>query len=177
VLELRKQVAVAEIASVHVATYGEAVRRTATEVEKWNPQTRETADHSIPYLVAAALQDGGVTPATFAPARIQDAALRPLIKKLTVVEEPEFTRRYPAESCTRIEVTTTDGRLVAAETRHPKGHSGNPLTDAEVEEKFRGLAAGALEAKGCDRVLAETWTLENAATLDGLFESMERRAP
>src|SRR5438132_4488749 len=114
VLELRQQVATAEIDSVHVATYGEAVRRTATEAEKWNPETRETADHSIPYLVAAAFQDGDVTPATFAPSRIQDPALRQLIKKLTVVEEPEFTRRYPAESCTRIEVTTTDGRRAAA---------------------------------------------------------------
>src|SRR5215475_8517186 len=53
VLELRQKVALAEIASVHVATYGEAVRRTAVEAEKWNPMTRETADHSIPYLVAA----------------------------------------------------------------------------------------------------------------------------
>src|SRR5438445_13168186 len=66
VLELRQQVATAEIDSVHVATYGEAVRRTATEAEKWNPETRETADHSIPYLVAAAFQDGDVTPATCA---------------------------------------------------------------------------------------------------------------
>ena len=49
-------------------------------------------------------------------------SLRPLIKKLTVVEEPEFARRYLAESCTRIEVTTTDGRHVTAETRYPKGH-------------------------------------------------------
>jgi 2-methylcitrate dehydratase len=172
VLELRPQVAVAEIESVHVATYGDAVRRTAAEAEKWDPETRETADHSIPYLVAAAFQDGGVTPATFAPSRIQDPALRPLIKKLTVVEEPEFTRRYPAESCTRIEVTTTGGRRVAAETSHPKGHYRNPLTDGEVEQKFRGLAAGALGAAGCDRVLAEVWKLENAATLDGLLESL-----
>src|SRR6266480_6876366 len=89
VLELRQQVAPAEIDSVQVATYGEALRRTATEVEKWNPETRETADHSMPYLVAAAWQDGEVTPATFAPSRIQDPALRPLIKKLTVVEAPE----------------------------------------------------------------------------------------
>jgi 2-methylcitrate dehydratase len=114
VLELRQRVGSGEIESVHMATYGESVRRTATEAEKWDPETRETADHSIPYLVAAAFQDGGVTPATFAPSRIQDPALRLLIKKLTVVEEPEFTRRYPAESCTRIEVTTTDGRRVAA---------------------------------------------------------------
>ncbi len=172
VLELRQQVATAEIESVRVATYGEAVRRTATEAEKWDPQTRETADHSIPYLVAAAFQDGGVTPATFAPPRIQDPALRPLIKKLTVVEEPEFTRRYPAESCTRIEVTTKDGRRMTAETSHPKGHYRNPLTDGEVEAKFRGLASGALGAGGGDRVLAEVWDLESAATLDRLFESL-----
>jgi 2-methylcitrate dehydratase len=172
VLDLRQQVATAEIESVHMATYGEAVRRTATEAEKWDPKTRETADHSIPYLVAAAFQDGGVTPATFSPSRVQDPALRPLIKKLTVVEEPEFTRRYPAESCTRIEVTTTDGRHLAAETSHPKGHHRNPLTDGEVEAKFRGLASGALGAEGCDRVLAEVWNLENSATLDRLFESL-----
>src|SRR5215475_1888824 len=58
VLELRRQVGTAEIESVHVTTYSEAIRRTATETEKWDPETRETADHSIPYLVAAALQDG-----------------------------------------------------------------------------------------------------------------------
>ncbi|MGE5302092.1 MAG: MmgE/PrpD family protein [Alphaproteobacteria bacterium] len=171
-LELRQQVAPAEIDSVHLATYGEAVRRTATEPEKWNPETRETADHSIPYLVAAAFQDGAVTPATFAPSRIQDPMLRSLIKKLTVVDDFEFTRRYPAESCTRIEVTTTNGRRAVAETSHPKGHCRNPLTDAEVEQKFRGLASGTLGAEGCDRVLAEVWDLENSATLDKLFESL-----
>ncbi len=174
VLELRPQVGAAQIESVRVATYGEAVRRTAAEAEKWDPETRETADHSIPYLVAAAFQDGGVTPATFAPARIKDPALRPLIKKLTVVEEPEFTHRYPAESCTRVEVTTTDGRRVAAETSHPKGHRRNPLTDGEVERKFRGLASGMLGPEGCDRVLAQVWDLEKAATLNGLFESLQR---
>src|SRR5439155_5870534 len=76
-LELRRQVSVARIESVRVATYGEAVRRTAAEAEKWDPETRETADHSIPYLVAAAIRDGGVTPATSTPPRINAPALRP----------------------------------------------------------------------------------------------------
>jgi 2-methylcitrate dehydratase len=171
-LELRRQVSVPQIESVRVATYGEAVRRTAAEAEKWDPETRETADHSIPYLVAAAIRDGAVTPATFTPSRIKDLALRPVIKKLTVVEEPEFTRRYPAESCTRVEVTTTDGRRVTAETSHPKGHHRNPLSDTEVEEKFKSLAVGALGAQRCDQVLAEVRGLERATTLDGLFESL-----
>jgi 2-methylcitrate dehydratase len=171
-LELRHRIALAELESVHIATYGEAVRRTAAEAEKWDPATRETADHSMPYLVAAALQDGAVTPATFAPSRIQDPALRPLIKKLRIVEEPEFTQRYPSESCSRLEVTTADGRRLTAQTSHPKGHRRNPLTDDEVEAKFRGLAGTALGATGCDRVLAEVWGLEAAPTLDGLFESL-----
>jgi 2-methylcitrate dehydratase len=177
VLEIRKQVPVAQIESIRVATYAEAVRRTAAEAEKWDPATRETADHSIPFLVAAALQDGEVTPATFAPARIKDPVLRPLMKKLTVVEDPEFTRRYPRESCTRVEVTTADGRQLTAETRHPKGHHRNPLTDGEVEWKFRGLASSALGAKGCDRVLAEVASLDRASTLDALFESLVISTP
>lgn len=172
VLQLREQVAVGDIAAVHVATYADAVRRTAKEAEKWDPRTRETADHSMPYLVAAALQDGGVTPATFAPLRLQDPALRPLIKKLTVVEDPEFTRRYPAESCTRVEVTTTSGHRLTAETAHPKGHRDNPLSDGEVEAKFRGLASGTLGAERCDRVLGEVRSLEKAPTLDRLFETL-----
>lgn len=172
ILELRQQVAVAEIDAVHVATYGEAIRRAAAEAEKWDPKTRETADHSIPYLVAAALRDGAITPATFAMSRIQDPALRTLMRKLTVVEDPEFSRRYPAESCTRVEITTTSGRRLVAETSHPKGHFLNPLTDAEVETKFRGLAGGALAPARCDETLAQVWSLDHAPDLDALFESM-----
>ena len=172
VLELRPRLSVKDIASVHVATYGEAVRRTASEPQKWDPETRETADHSMPYLIAAAFADGAVTPASFAPSRIKDPALRPLIKKLTVVEEPEFTRRYPAESCSRVDVTLADGQRLTAETRHPRGNYRNPLTDAEVEAKFRGLAEHALGKDRCDRVLSEVWKVDQAATLDPLLESL-----
>jgi len=171
-LELRQQLVPAEIESVRVVTYGEAVRRTGAEPEKWDPKTRETADHSIPYLVAAALQDGSVTPATFAPSRLTDQALRSLIARVIVVEEPEFTRRYPAESCTRVEVTTREGRQLTAETSHPKGHHRNPLTDEEVEAKFRGLASVALGPERCNQVLAEIRDLENASTLNELHASL-----
>ena len=172
VLELRSQVSADQIASARVATYGDAVRRTASEGEKWDPQTRETADHSTPFLVAAAWQDGAVTPATYTPSRIQDPSLRPLIKKLTVVEDPDFTRRYPGEACTRIDVTTTDGRKLTAETRYPKGHRRNPLTDAEVEAKFRGLASSVLGSEGCDRVLTQAWDFENATIPEPLLDSL-----
>ena len=175
ILGLREQVA-DDVETIHVATYAEAVRRTSADVEKWDPQTRETADHSMPYLVATALRDGAVTPATFEESRIRDPDLRPLMKKLTVVEDPEFTRRYPNESCTRVEITTKAGKRLSAETANPKGHLLNPLTDAEVEEKFRGLAGGTLAPGQLDEVLDRVWSFEKAADLDGLFNALEVRA-
>ena len=78
----------------------------------------------------------------------------------------------PVGPCTRIDVTTTDGRQLTAETRYPRGHRGNPLTDAEVEAKFRGLAIDALGSEGCDRVLAHAWGLEKSQTPDALLESV-----
>lgn len=84
----------------------------------------------------------------------------------------EYLSDYPAESCTRIEVATTDGLRLTAQISHPKGHYRNPLTDGELEAKFRALAAAALGPERCERVLAEAWGLENTATLDGLFESL-----
>lgn len=172
VLELRRQVRVEDVTAVHVATYGEAIRRAAAEAEKWDPKTRETADHSIPYLVAAALQDGAITPETFAGPRVQDPALRPLMKKLTVVEDPEFTRRHPAESCSRVEMTTVDGRRLVADTNYPKGHRGNPLTDAEVEAKFHQLAGEVLPSARRDEALRRIWSVDQAPDLDALFDSM-----
>ena len=78
-LELRSQVPAAEIAAIRIRTYRAAVRSAATDPQKWDPQTRETADHSIPYLVATAFQDGAVTPASFTHERIHSPAVRQLI--------------------------------------------------------------------------------------------------
>ncbi|MGH8056473.1 MAG: MmgE/PrpD family protein [Candidatus Entotheonellia bacterium] len=176
-LELRSRVAPSEIASLRIQTYHTAVHSAATEPQKWDPQTRETADHSIPYLVAVALHDGAVTPASFSSARIQDPALRPLIGKMTIVEEPEFTRRFPQEACTRMEVTSASGQRFVAETAHPKGHQANPLQDAEVEAKFRHLSHEVLPEEQARAALAQLWTLEQAPDLRALFDALVVRQP
>ena len=61
---------------------------------------------------------------------------------------------------------------LAAETSHPKGHHRNPLTDDEIEAKFRGLASVALGPARSDRLLAEVRGLENAPSLDALYENL-----
>lgn len=171
-LELRPQVALADIAALRIQSYRSAVSSAATEPEKWNPQTRETADHSIPYLVAVAFHDGAVTPASFTAERVRDPALRPLMAKMTIAEDATFTQRFPQEYNCRMEVTTVAGQRLVAQTAYPKGHRHNPLSDADVEAKFRRLAGEVLTAQQCRTVLDLLWSLERLPDLQALCEAL-----
>ena len=126
-LELRDEFDLEDLERIRIATYGVAVRNAAGEPEKWDPKTRETADHSLPYVVAAALTDGVLTPASFDEGRIGDPALRPLMRMVEVNEDP---RGHPQLSRT---AAGADGNRVAFRTPadhgaadYPKGHSRNP---------------------------------------------------
>ena len=171
-LELYPKIAGAQIRSVLIQSYASAVSSPATEPEKWDPKTRETADHSIPYLVAAALQDGRVNASTFSEERIHHPALRSLMAKFTMEEAPDFTQRYPEEYNCRIEITDDSGNVYEAHAPYHKGHRSNPMNDGELEAKFRGLSSDVIDSKQCDRVLEQVWALDVAPNLDPLFDSM-----
>ncbi|HEU0021182.1 MAG TPA: MmgE/PrpD family protein [Dehalococcoidia bacterium] len=171
-IELHSQVNPSDIKSIHIDSYRSAVSSASTEPEKWDPRTRETADHSIPFLVAVGLLDGAVTPATFTAERIGDPALRPLLNKMTIEENAEFTARYPSEYNCRIEVTTNSGDQKVAATSYPKGHRNNPLSDTEVSAKFRRLATPTLTSQQCDEALDLLWSLDNLTSLDDVFDAL-----
>ena len=160
-LELRKQTKVEDIVAVNIDAYKAACRSAGSEPEKWDPKTRETADHSIPYLVAVALQDGAVTPASYTPSRIADPTVRPLMQKIRIVENPEFSQRYPASQECKIEVVTTDGRHLVESASFPKGHPQNPISDEELEAKFRSLVGSQLTEGQVQQALAALWRLED----------------
>jgi 2-methylcitrate dehydratase len=171
-LELRTQVHVSDIAAIRLRGYRSAVSSAATEPEKWAPQTRETADHSIPYLVAVAWHDGAVTPASFTTARLQDPAVHRLMAKMTIAEDADFTRRFPDEYNCHMEVTTTSGQRLTAALSHPPGHWRRPLSDAGVADKFHRLATEVLPASRCDKALDLLWSLERLPNLTALFDSL-----
>ena len=169
-LELRAQVDPSEIAAIHVRTYRTAASSAATEPEKWAPKTRETADHSIPYLVAYAFQHGAVTPHSYSDAYLQDPGIRALIGTMTIEADADFTRRFSDEYNCHMTVTTTSGQTLMAAVSHPKGFPRHALTDAEVEAKFRGLAGDVLSAAQCQAALDSLWALEQAPNLKALFD-------
>ncbi len=164
-LELHRQVRVDDIETIVIETYWVARRYINGDSSLWHPTTSETADHSIPYLVAAALKDGDITAATLTEDRIHDPELLGLMKKMSVRENPQFEAAYPAGWQCRIGITTKTGARKSAHVNFFKGHVKAPLTDAEVDAKFRTLTAETLEPRQADAILAKLWRLDELADI------------
>jgi 2-methylcitrate dehydratase len=171
-LQLRDKVPADGVQSIHVQTYKVAASTASSEPEKWDPKTRETADHSIPWLVASAFLNGPVTPGSFTDEQIANPALRDIMSRMTLVEEPEFTDRYPGEYNCRITVTSQEGGSHTAHASWPRGHRNNPMSDAEVEAKFRSFAGHSLSASQCDHALEVLGRLDELSDLEPLFDSL-----
>lgn len=170
-LALRGKVRTEEIEAIDVRTYWMTYSEIGSEPAKWDPKTRETADHSLPYMLAVALEDGRLTPASFEPRRYLDPSLRPLMNRIRIVEHPEFTRRFPGELVSEIEVVTRSGQRVTERSEYPRGHARNPMTDAEVESKFRDLSSDVLDGAQVDAALQALWRLEEADRVGPILES------
>jgi 2-methylcitrate dehydratase len=143
-----------------------------SDPSKYDPHTKETADHSLPYVIAAALVDRQVTPAQFTMEKIMDPAIRAQLKKVEVVADPEIEKVFPALQRVIVNIDTTDGRSFTKQLDYPKGDPRNPLTDAELEEKFAALAEGVLSGEGQRRVKDAVWNLEHVDSVTELMALM-----
>lgn len=170
-LKLRQKIAnLGDIVDIEIATFEASYNIIGKYPEAWAPRTRETADHSLPYCTAAALMDGDVTLATFDPSRFQDPDLVSFTGKVRVVLDDALTPRYPRGIPNRITVTLKNGQKLVEEVEFPRGHAGNPMTDAEVEQKFRTLVEPAYGKARADAMLARCWDLENLTSVTDLLQ-------
>ena len=154
---------IADVERVTVETYGRAKAGMGTGEHHWNPDSRETADHSIPYVVAAALIDGTVTPRQFDEAHLRDPGLRALLARIEVVANDDFTRAYekvPVEHHTRVNVLTRGGERLVGEAGGDKGDLAQPKSDAEIGEKFRGTVEAFLGPRRARAMLERLWELD-----------------
>ncbi|HKE64484.1 MAG TPA: MmgE/PrpD family protein [Micromonosporaceae bacterium] len=159
-----------DIASIEIETYWQAYHEIAMHPSKWDPQTRETADHSMPYLLAVALVDGAIdVRSSFTPDRIADPALRPLMRKISVREDPEFTAgfRPPGGGIAgvpraRLIVTDVHGDRFVEEVGYHRGHSKNPMSRDEINAKFDAASAGVIDEAARDRIRDAWWRAADA---------------
>jgi 2-methylcitrate dehydratase len=172
-LSLRDQIpSLDAIEKIHVETYHLAWHEIGggqgDAKEKWDPRTRESADHSLPYVIAAALVDGEVTIDTFDLDRVHDPALRPLMAKVEIVVDDAMTKAYEEEwkLSSRMSVHLTDGTVLNGSVEYPKGHTENPLDDDELSAKYRTMAPKVMSDADVDRLLGLLWQLDSLASLD-----------
>lgn len=173
-LELRETSAlnVEDVQRIENETY--EIAATITDDAKWNPQTRETADHSQPYCIARALVDGEVTMASFRESALDDPAVHSLIEAMEVRERAEYTEEYGEQFPHRLRIQTRDD-VYETEVRYPKGHPKNPLSADELAGKFR-LAAPGLSPEWIETMTTFVEDVEQCSSVIELFDIVETGA-
>ena len=168
-LELRAGIAAPEIRSLHVSTYGSAYEGAVKDPELWAPRTRETADHSMPFSVAAALLDGAVAPETFERSRFLDDDVLSLIGRTEIEVSEEYSRQTPGLRNCRIEATAHDGSRVAAHRTLSQAQIERGIDDADLVAKFHRCAQAHMDETRRERCLDLAWRLEEQSGVDGLL--------
>lgn len=145
VLEIRQEQALAaeDVLKVEIETFDVAyhIIGGGEEGSKTIVQTKEEADHSLPYLVAVSILDGQVMPEQYQPDRIQRQDVQALLRKILIRPSQDYSRRFPEEMPCRIIFTLSDGRTVAKEKRDYEGFRTRPMRWETVVQKFERLSA------------------------------------
>ncbi len=135
-----------DVVEVHI----ESIARAAdilSDPSKYDPQSKETADHSLPWCIAAALADGQVTPKQFTEQKLQDQRLRAQLNKVKVVANEEFEKAFPARQCAKVTIKTADGREFSHRIDVPKGDPRDPMSQEELQIKFEALVEPVMSEK------------------------------
>ncbi|MBI4191896.1 MAG: MmgE/PrpD family protein [Betaproteobacteria bacterium] len=169
--ELRREVNIDAIDSIHIFLDRFSVISSSGQ-EKYDPHTRETADHSIPYLVVAALVDGEISERSFTPERYRDAQVLALLKRVSMTEDNRYSKEWPDPMSCRIEITDRSGRTFSRHLINPKGHPSNPMSDAEIEEKFLYLTREVLTTGQAAEALQLLWHVEEVDDMAKIFEAV-----
>jgi 2-methylcitrate dehydratase len=136
------------------------------EGAKTQIQTKEQADHSLPYLLAVALLDGQVLPEQFATQRIIQPDVQQLLQRIDVRPAVDLSRRFPAEHACRLRVKLFGGATLATEKSDYEGFLTRPMNWESARQKFERLAEGRVEAELATELAAAVADLDGLETRD-----------
>jgi 2-methylcitrate dehydratase len=173
-LFLRKQIEdLSQVKSILIESHDASVDIIGSEPEKWRPQNRETADHSLPYITAVALIDGEITDKQFEPSRFTEPGIVKFLENVKVQRNDELSAIYAEAVANIVHVNLADGRTLTKRVDYPLGNAKNRLKDSEVEGKFLNLATPKIGKDAADRVLEHSWKLDEATSGDSLMQGLK----
>jgi len=145
-----------------------------SDPSKYEPRTKETADHSLPYCIAVAVTKGNVLPSDFEEEALTDPFVWEMLPKIKVVADPEIDGLFPAVKRAIVTITTDDGPSYTVQEDHAKGRAENPLSDEELVAKFRANAAHAMSDAAMDRIVDATFALEEVSSVGDYIRLLVR---
>jgi len=175
-MDLRDGLDVDDIESVDVATYDRSFEMMASSPANWAPQTRETADHSLPYVVGTALLTGALGEESFSEQALRDPGVGALMQRISVAEDPALSARHPEYSPSRVTIRLKNGEEIAKEVDAAKGDDKNPMTADEVQRKFEAQFAVFGDEAQAAAVIDAVGGLDRASDISALFGAMTRLA-
>lgn len=152
------------VRAIEIDTYQVALNVTGNP----DPTTAFEGKFSLPFVVCHALLRGSVRLNAFGPERLNDPAIRQLMKTVRLTADPVMTAGFPSMRSARMRITMVDGRTLEHHSPYRKGDPEAPLTDTELDAKFRELVAPVLGVARTDALLAQLWDLgaQPVASLD-----------
>lgn len=158
-----------QIETIEIYTLKRAAEILADE-KKYIIDSRETADHSLPYCIAAAVVKRHLTPNEFSPESLKNAQILETVPKVKAVLEPSFESRFPAEQPCKVVIKLTNGELLEKERNYPKGDPRDQLSTEELQQKFSILAEGILDNAQKEAVHKAVYDVENIAEIGDLMK-------
>ena len=150
-----------DIQEVNLHVCRNAIKVMADSPDKWRPRSSETADHSMPYATGVVLMYGTIDESYYAPKHLDDPRLLGLVGKVRCIHSEEADRHEKDFNLCVLEVVLTSGQRKSFRVEYHRGHPNNPMTDAEMEAKFRSLARRQLSVVKTDALLRQLWKLED----------------
>jgi 2-methylcitrate dehydratase len=142
---------------------------------KYEPTSRETADHSLPYCIARAILDRKITTDTFAQEKIDDPKLKAIIHKIKGVASEEFEKLFPEKQPSRVTIKTKDGREFSVYLEYPKGDPRQPMTVSDMENKFNALASEHFDPEGLTHLKETILDCENMSARDFMSKMVKQK--
>jgi len=128
---------------------------------KYRPESRETADHSLPYCIAAAMVDHKITTQSFSDEKMKDPKIWEVIDKIKGEASIEFEKMFPAKQPSKILIKTKDGKEFSEYLEYPKGDPREPMSMEDLENKFNALSSKLLSSDRQKEIKDAIFSVEN----------------
>jgi len=159
-----------DVQEINLRVSKNAISIMADSPEKWRPQSHETADHSMPYATAVVLMHGEIDEHYYEDPFLHDEKLLSLVARVRTIRSEEADMHEREYNLCDLELVLKSGQRKAVRVEYHRGHPKNPMSDAEMEEKFRALARKHLLAERINALLRQMWALQDLPKAGALVE-------